>query len=283
MPEEPQKYVPTTIFQQKIAEISPAYFQFQSALQKAFEPMVRIHELIDRMRVPALTAIQGLSPYVDMFRKLGQQIAKAKMLYDSGWLPHYTIPLEYLDEPTDDLKERIGIFYQENWVSVRKTIENRIAKFTLDDETKEVFAEALDGHERKMYRSVGRLIFPEIERISRQTFPDPQAPYKGISSQLELRKAAGSMAGGGYEGLMHYEKLEDHLYKNINNDQDLDEVQKDAVPNRHATIHGYVVYNTPQNSLNALFMFEYILLLFEMHKRNIMYVPDDLDPASAVS
>lgn len=94
MPEEPQKYVPTTLWQQKIAEISPAYFQFQSALQKAFEPMVRIHEFVNRMRVPALTAIQGLSPYIDMFRKLGQQIAKIKMLYDSGWLPHYTIPLE---------------------------------------------------------------------------------------------------------------------------------------------------------------------------------------------
>lgn len=276
MPKEPQKYAPSTLWQQKIAEISPAYFQFQSALQKACEPMMRIHEFVNRMRVPALTAIQGLSPYIDMFRTLGQQIAKIKMLYDSGWLPHYTVPLEYLDEPSGDLKEKIGTFYQENWVSVRRTIENRIAKFALDDETKEVFAEALDGHERKMYRSVVRLIFPEIERISRQIFPDPQNPYKGISSQLELRKAAGSMAGGGYEGLMHYEKLEDHLYKNINNDQDLIEVQQDAVPNRHATIHGYVVYNTPQSSLNALFMFEFILLLFEMHKRQIMYVPDDL-------
>ena len=48
-----------------------------------------------------------------------------------------------------------------------------------------------------------------------------------------------------------------HLYSNVKAPQRLSEVEADPVPNRHAALHGLVVYASAQASLNALIMAEY--------------------------
>jgi hypothetical protein len=41
------------------------------------------------------------------------------------------------------------------------------------------------------------------------------------------------------------------------------DISADAVPNRHAALHGYCVYDNAQSSLNALIMADYMLHLFD--------------------
>ena len=42
---------------------------------------------------------------------------------------------------------------------------------------------------------------------------------------------------------------------------DLQRVGQDPVPNRHAAMHGFVSYSSPQNSLNAIFVADYMFRL----------------------
>ena len=48
-------------------------------------------------------------------------------------------------------------------------------------------------------------------------------------------------------------------FQDIVSEQDRKRLEQDPVPNRHAAMHGYVVYSSQQNSLNAIFMADYIL------------------------
>ena len=44
------------------------------------------------------------------------------------------------------------------------------------------------------------------------------------------------------------------VYTNVFTKESLEIVRQDPVPNRHAAMHGLVVYSTPQNSLNMIFV-----------------------------
>jgi hypothetical protein len=62
-------------------------------------------------------------------------------------------------------------------------------------------------------------------------------------------------------GYALYIKLEKHLYKTVRRPDEIAEAVADAVPNRHASLHGIVTYSTMQNSLNALIMTDFVFHL----------------------
>jgi hypothetical protein len=67
-------------------------------------------------------------------------------------------------------------------------------------------------------------------------------------------------------GIALYLKLEGHLYKRVKKPDEVERAQADAVPNRHASLHGIVVYNTAKSSLNALIMTDFIFHLISQIK-----------------
>ena len=67
-------------------------------------------------------------------------------------------------------------------------------------------------------------------------------------------------------GFVGYFYLQDHLYDNINNEVDRNRFINHQIPNRHAAIHGLLTYPTVQNSLNSIFMVEYVLQLLSARK-----------------
>ena len=50
------------------------------------------------------------------------------------------------------------------------------------------------------------------------------------------------------------------LFSRVDED-DLQRVEQDPVPNRHAAMHGFVSYSSPQNSLNTIFVADYMFRL----------------------
>lgn len=184
-------------------------------------------------------------------------------LQTSGWLPHYTFPFSSIDGFENDLigfSKAIVEHYEIEWKNAKEAMLKNIDACQLDAESKEVFAEAIKAHEEGLYRSVPRLLFPEIERISRIDHHGNE--MERIASVPKLREAAGGLTADTvtfqpYFSLEFFGRLIEHVYIKVDKDN-LKKFLDDPVPNRHASLHGHVTYNSKQSSLNMLFLADYI-------------------------
>ncbi len=66
--------------------------------------------------------------------------------------------------------------------------------------------------------------------------------------------------------MIGWKRLTSHLYEPIRNENDRKSFLDNSVPNRHAVIHGLVIYSSEQSSLNSIFMFEYVLQLISLRR-----------------
>ena len=196
---------------------------------------------------------------------LARQLRMEQALDDSGWLPHHSTPLESVKACAGD-REAIQVvlrnYYCEEWEAVRRATETRLTTCSLDDEAKATFREALTAHEAGLYRSVCRLLFPEIERVARKELRGDSLE-KDLSGQPPLHELARNLPvsvarRAGFLGLHLCRRLSSHLYKSVWDDDTRQRFAEDPVPNRHAVVHGLVEYSSMQNSLNAIFMTEFL-------------------------
>lgn len=199
---------------------------------------------------------------------LQRQARMAEALDASGWLPHHSMPLAQVEACAGDggqaIRALLCSYYSEQWEAVRRATETRLIEYSLDDEANETFREALTAHEHRLYRSVSRLLFPEIERVARKELHGDRTRLR-IASQSRLRELAGDLPvsaanGAGFYGLNLYRRLSSHLYESVTDDDARQRFAGDPVPNRHAAVHGLVEYSSMQNSLNAIFMTDFVFL-----------------------
>ena len=247
--------------------------EFSSRLQKAMqsftEPLARyemkpILEFSSRLQ-------KAMQPFAEPFLNFAPVITAVRearrnpqALDDAGWVPHYTMPFDCIAEcggDADAIRSLLSLHYEERWPEVRQEIEARLIRYDIDKEAKEAFCEALDNHQDGRYRSVSRLLIPEIERVSRTELHDDEV--KIITSQDALRKLAAnlplsSVEPGGLYALNLFRRLSRHMYEHINDEANRQRLVQDPVPNRHAVAHGYWGYPSAQNSLNMIFMTDFI-------------------------
>ena len=196
-----------------------------------------------------------------------------------GWFPHHTMPLDVLagcaiENDTGRCRDSLLSFYKENWRDIRQGFDERLSDYSIDEEAKATFHEALDAHENGLYRCVCRVLFTEIERIARVEFFDGKVgDLNGrhlIKKLVENPALSVSDLPAGLHGLIGWGRMTGHLYKNIRDENDRTPLLDDSVPNRHAAIHGLVIYSSEQSSLNSIFMGEYIIQLISLraaHRR----------------
>jgi hypothetical protein len=204
---------------------------------------------------------RSLAPMLEQFAK---HEARCKRLEEAGWLPHPASPWHLLDDEAlcgEALNEAVKVYYLENWLTVKASIEEAISGYTIDDEAKATFGEALAAHEAGLYRCVARTLFPEIERVSRAEIHG--GAMDKIASQPKLQKAISNLcpsdiARDGISGMRLYNKLIDHLYVSMPTPERVEAIAAEPVPNRHAAVHGYVAYKTVRHSMNALIIAEYL-------------------------
>ncbi|WP_162792194.1 hypothetical protein [Novosphingobium sp. P6W] len=229
-----------------------------------------------------------LIPLQPVFNRLSEQSAKAKLVEASGWLPHSSTPFHLIDEDqsTEEVDATIASFYEENWSSIETDFLEAVSDHEIDAEAKACFAEAIKAHKLGLYRTVPRTLFPEIERVAAVEFYDGKRKVKtkdgktvGITSLPTIRRDIGSLPAGEvttYDYGYHlFKKMESHLYEKVGEDPDtIASFEADPVPNRHASLHGIIVYNTAKSSLNALIMAEF---LFHMMSRVKTYLIEEAD------
>lgn len=257
---------PLADLQKEMLTIRVPVFQvpkFESALLRIIENQRRFAKAIENF---------GLGQINTAAKKLAQIGRNTQALDDAGWLPHYSTPFGVVEECNDDtaaLQARLEKHYQDDWHDIRRDIEFRLARYDADDEAKDTFREALIAHETGLYRSVCRVLLPEIERVARIELHGGSLGH--ITSQPLLRQLAGSLSPASVEpkglyGLNLFRRLTEHLYATIRTEPDQQRFAQDPVPNRHAAVHGLVIYSSMQNSLNTIFMADYIFQVISFLK-----------------
>ena len=251
-------------------------------LGRIFGPLV---ENVNRALGPI---VQGLNRIAPVVIAVGQEFAawdRAKALRRSGWLSHYTMPFDKIAAcwpDSDEIQRVICSHYEDNWEDVRSQIERRLSNYVIDDEARATFHEALDGCEARRYRSVCRVLFPEIERVARTQIFDGQleiAPKELVERLVgeESGMGFGDVWFDGFYELCTFDYVSEHikagdlrtrkgdhapspqgLYTQVKTSRQFDAALANPIPNRHAAIHGLVAYATRQNALNAIFIADYM-------------------------
>jgi hypothetical protein len=220
-------------------------------------------EVFQVLRLAAQKAREWIRAHEPLLTSLVETWARYHALDQSGWLPHHTTPFHLLDpsEPDPAVAGRlVGDYYDAEWPMVEAAFRLRIETYAFDAETLATFDEALVAHRNRLFRATPRTLFPDIERKARETLNGA-----GVTSQASLRDLRISVGALGTSNLTRtgvlsfklYRMFADHLYSNVKTPERLAQVAADPVPNRHATLHGLVVYASSQSSLNALIMAEY--------------------------
>jgi hypothetical protein len=219
------------------------------------------------------------SAFGSVFSKFAEQDKQARLLEGSGWLPHPTTPFDLIDVDMDiaAIDAVISAHYVKNWQTVEADFSTRVQEYDLDDEAKATFREALHAHRRGLHRVAPRLLFPEIERVGADEFHDgnhlitnENGKRSGIASLKDIRAEFDELPAGVTMnfpyGLGLYKRLQRHLYEKMDTRELISRAVSDPVPNRHASLHGIVCYNSHQTSLNAIIMTDFIFHLMDQLK-----------------
>lgn len=219
-----------------------------------------------------------------IFQEIGRHFSntsRAQQILDAGWVPYAGMPIEDLPEKatSSQIQAFMIALIEERWADVSDCLMETVKRSKVDGEAVATFKEALDAFGHGHYRSVVRVLFPEIERVARDTVYggsrhdwsiDEGKEKRGLNTGLgalreslmqHLPAGLGSYADFGFALT---QKMDSHLYCYVGSKpEDLAAMQADPVPNRHASQHGYVTYSSAQNAYNALcmtaFMFETIM------------------------
>ena len=195
----------------------------------------------------------------------------------SGWFPHNTFPTHLLAHDNDDaLTDKAVLrYYSANWAMVRRVIERELSLCHVDDEAKQTLRQALIAHEEGLYRLVPSSLFPMIERAVRVCLFGDRLGTTSMMNQLAIKLGELPVTALPYGalGFVGYSQLSHHLYENIYTDSAREHFLLAPVPNRHATIHGLVAYNSEKSSLNAIFIAMYMFRALSVLQFRQIQVP----------
>lgn len=259
---------------QPFAELQRQIRYFQKSLSPAPQIESAVRELLENQRrfADAFRNL-GLSPIIKTTGEFARLSRNPKLLDEAGWLPHYSTPFEVVDTCGGDLSvlsDHLATYYEERWPEVHQDVQSRLLRYDINDESKATLHQVLDAHAAGLYRCVCPALMLEIERVSRVDLHEDS--FETITSQHLLKELVAklpisSFVPRGFYGLTLYRRLSDHLYEHISDPSTRDRFARDPVPNRHAAVHGYVVYSSMQNSLNMIFMAEFIFQVISLLKQ----------------
>ena len=189
---------------------------------------------------------------------------------EAEWFPHSTFPRHLLNwnghEAYSD--EIVLTYYRENWSTVCQVIEKELSECHVDRDAKEAVRQALIAHENGLYQLVPPSLFAAIERAVRVCLYDDKVGSISVKNRLVslLGRLPISVLPGGTLAFVGFTQLSDHLYENIHTDDVRERFLDASIPNRHAAIHGLVIYSSEKSSLNAIFVAMYVFRVLTVLK-----------------
>ena len=233
-------------------------------LNKHLEPLAKV----------LVRLAEEIKPYLQGFLLYD---AVAKVRETTGWLPYRTVPFaQYFKECGGDTKAfnaQVSSYYNHHALDIVKDINARLGNYEIDDEAKATLREALSAHQYGLFRCVCRVSPPEIERVIREDWLAIQDVTTLKPSLLKGKineRSLSDFAIDGPHDLELFGLLTFHLFSWV---KDLETVNREPTPNRHAATHGWLPYSSAQSSLNSIICMDYVFRLttsFKLAKREEM-------------
>lgn len=228
-------------------------------------PFTHLSEVVREIQSAFVAIADGVKPILD---SISVVIDINNRLSTIGWLPHHTTPFKLvLETEPDNLAGRLEEYYDREWDQARESILARLDHYEIDPEAKATFSEALNAHSHGFYRSSCRVLFPEIERV---LWVEAHGAdwNKQIASPKEFIELVHRLPAGitltdpwAYE---LYQKLSDHMYVRA---EESNQQRFKSIPNRHAAVHGRIIYSSLKHSMNTIIMADYVFAVMSAAKR----------------
>ena len=259
-----------------------------SAMARKLEPALTGLNQVAAHLHPLTRDLAAVAPLIHAVARESAKLDTAENLLELGWVPNHTTPHDLVAECGDNgdrLQTALLTYYTDNWGEVRAGLEARLSSYGIDDEARATIREALDAHEAGLYRTVSRLLFPEFERQFRAVLFDGRAGHIGYNafveklvSDEEADLGLGDFLIAGLQDLVLFKYLTEGVRdpgasaddspaiapKYVPglsvgvNETNVEGANQSPIPTRHAVVHGLVNYSSPQSSLNAIFIADYV-------------------------
>jgi hypothetical protein len=184
-------------------------------------------------------------------------------LIKTGWLPHWYVPREIL-APNADIPIIMSEWSANAWPECAATLLTDLEKYKLPGSAKSALATAIDLHATEKYNLVPRILFPEIELCARQLFYSKKG-MKGLEVATRLKELTEDMEPmwllAAVSGILvperallgaHMPVVKQFVYGRSKRGQP--PPFHSAFPNRNLVLHGEATYDTPQASINMMFI-----------------------------
>ena len=227
-----------------------------TSLSRAVAGIIRSAELISAIgRISSET----LAP----FREKSQ-------FEEAEWFPHSTFPRRLFNRSgheaySDDI---VLSYYRENWSAVSQVIEKELSECHVDEDAKEAVRQALIAHENGLYQLVPPSLFAVIERAVRVCLYGDKVGSISVKNHLVnlVGRLPISVLPDGPLAFVGFTQLSHHLYENIHTNDVRERFLDASIPNRHAAIHGLVIYSSEKSSLNTIFVAIYVFRILTVLK-----------------
>ena len=227
-----------------------------------------------------------LNNWARVFVRFLQYQKLDEIIVQSGWLPHHSLPADLYekfvnnlddwdDVPDEDLKRisnAILDFYQVHWSEIRPIIQASVEQYAPDQEALDTVVDALDAHDRGLYRCVCSVLFPTIERAMRITASLDSQDKVQYWSNKKIEEFMDCVRSG-FPGMWFQvicDSFEDpaevSVYGRFQDNNDLLRYKDTFVPNRHAVAHAFKAYNQVEHSLNAIFLADLMFWLISHYE-----------------
>ena len=222
-------------------------------------------------------AVAGISRSAEMTSILSRKCSETLATFrekaqfeEAEWFAHSTFPRHLLNSNGHETNsdEIVLTFYRENWSTVRQVIEKELSECHVDREANEAVRQALIAHESGLYRLVPPSLFTAIERAVRVCLYDDKVGSISVKDRLVnlVSRLPISVLPDRILAFVGFAQLSHHLYENIHTDDVRERFLDASIPNRHAAIHGLVIYSSEKSSLNAIFVAMYVFRILTVLK-----------------
>ena len=222
-------------------------------------------------------ALTGIARSIELPRIIGRRITetlapfRVKTQFEqSEWFPHSTFPRQLLERISNDeySDEIVLTYYRRNWSTVSRVIEQELSECQVDRDAKEAVRQALIAHEQGLFQLVPSSMFAAIERAVRVCLHGDKVGRVSVKNRLVdlVGRLPLSVLPDGLLAFIGFTQLSHHLYENIHTDDIRERFLDASIPNRHAAIHGLVIYSSEKSSLNSIFVAMYVFQILTVLK-----------------
>jgi hypothetical protein len=233
-----------------------------------------LDQVLDAQRYWAQILGQHLVPPLSMLStSYVEETAKMRaidLLGQAHWLAHPALPVYDLLVGEDELPEvgrLVEAYVTEHPDEIYACLRARFESYALDQATHRFALELVEAHRRQLFSLIVPAVFPEIERCARGVLGEREKSAANIIK--ELNKRIGNLLVPDFnslEALAVYDRMEDYFYQSTKSIRNISDYQN--IIHRHATLHGLLRYNQSRDGLNAIFLFDFVLLACDVLKKN---------------